>query len=178
MEYTIQEVMVNQIVVRFADDTIAVVGGIGTDTPPEVIDHFVSYHDPEYATPVELLVNELVAVGEKRTSNPISGWEEQQHAALVAQAEDVLPEEATNPYVGGIPQIADYLARKGDTRLRDALDAYLIRTLTTPGVEDIDPQQYIDFLERSAAYREQQEVEEALDADAVWNQALAELEEE
>ena len=178
MEYTIQEVMVNQIVVRFTDDTIAVVGGIGTDTPPEVIDHFVSYYDPDFATPVELLVNEFVSVGEKRSSTPIPGWEEEQRAALLAQAETVIPEGEEGPFGGGIPQIADYLARKGDMRLRDALDEYLVTTLTTEGVDEIDPQPYIDTVKKSTEQSERESLEVVQDADEIWNLAMEELENE
>ena len=63
-------------------------------------------------------------------------------------------------------------------RLRDALDEYLVTTLTTEGVDEIDPQPYIDIVKRSTEQSERESLEVVQDADEIWNQALAELEED
>lgn len=181
MDYKILEIHPDQILVEFINGVLATVI-VESDWTVEQIDDAVSYADPEYILPVEELINPNISVGESRTSKRILFDNDLPDVELEeVLGGDVVPEPKYQREIE-LDDIlrARYYAAKGDNRLWDAIDNFLLATAdptdTLGGIETwVDHVNKVTetALEVAAAHAEENQAS----AD-VFEQAMKELENE
>ena len=168
MNYIIEKVMVGQIVVQFADESRAVVA-ISTTHTPEEIDHLVSFYDPDFKPAPQTAVNEMISVGEERSSVKMEEIPEPESEA--GDESTVLSNLLDNGYtLAG----ALYFQSQGDSSVIEALNDYYATLINLNGeptglssalVQNISDQKQV-LVNASNASAEGEEI---------FNQALEEL---
>lgn len=111
MKYTILEIMPGQIKVEYEDKSWAIVP-VHPNATTEDIDYEVSKYDPDFTNKPENLINKNISIGDKRTS-------------ILKKSVTATVNSVNTTSVPNIPNTSDfagYFARKGDTRLQDAID--------------------------------------------------------
>ena len=172
MKYTIKDIQPNQIVVKFENNTVFVVGIDSTSTPEE-IDLLVGEYDAEYFPEPDLMLNENISVGEVRsTTIPLSLTPKYDEDF---ENEEPLAFEEDGAYKNQfILFSALYHSMKGDTRVMDKIvDSFLEE------YGEIDPQELIDAVDdisRKRRSKKVRTVEAGLDPDDIFETALQELE--
>ena len=156
MDYTIQQILPSQIVVQFEDGNRTVVAISSTATPEEV-DHFVSFHDPDFYPDPETLVNYNITVGETRTSSRINEENPPSNVEEIPSPRTISPLEDAYLIFG-----AQYLAAQGDSSVLDQI------------LEDLGEFSSSDLISRLNKIRENNEEVEAA-AEEILQIALDEL---
>jgi len=179
MEYTISEVMPGQVVVEFADGSLAAVAVDPTFTTDD-IDDAVSYYDPEFQPDPATLINHQVHAGEVRHSV------RKAPEPFVAPAEEEVPDVPTGDEAVDYPSKltledlarAQYYASQGDTRLLDAVYSYMEQVdEISPAGEHVEAfVNYIQNVTTTALDKKAASVAEAAEAEDIFDLAVEELE--
>ena len=176
MQYTILDIRPNEIVVRFTDDTVAVVG-IGSTTSGVEIDALVGVFDSDFYPPVNQIVNPNIQVGDQRTStSDLVGVVEEGNILQPLPVSDIENEPYGNQF---ILYSALYYESLGITTIRDALTNYFIGKFGVPVVQDVlDSIQDLADQQNAPDPASAELIEAGLDPESIFSTAMEELESE
>ena len=180
MEYTITEVLPGQIVVEFADGSLAAVAIDPTFTVDD-IDDAVSYYDPEFAPDPVTLINSNVEVGQVRASirKEPEVAEAPPEPETEPEPESLLGLKFPTEFSPGDILRAQYFARHGDNRMLDALLSAIEETSEIHPSHEEAIQSflfYIDGVRQAIVTQNESEKAGLEESEDIFNQALEELE--
>jgi len=177
MEYTITEVLPGQIVVEFADGSLAAVAIDPTFTVDD-IDDAVSYYDPEFAPDPATLINNNVEVGQVRASIRKEPEGVEAPPETETEPESLLDVVYPTEFSTGDILRAQYFASHGDNRMLDALYSAIEETSEIDLSNEEAVQTYLSYFEgiRQSIITQKENQNAAIEeSDDIFNLALEEL---